>query len=87
MKVDINKLMKYPSRVSKDLGAIHLCDDEDIEACIEEIMAINEEVDFEELPLDKPTLELKPLPSTLKYDFLNTHQAKQVIISSELGQE
>ena len=44
-------------------------------------------VDFEELPLDKPTLEQKPLPSTLKYDFLNMHQAKSVIISSKLGQE
>ena len=27
MKVDINKLMKYPSHASEELGAIHLADD------------------------------------------------------------
>ena len=27
MKIDINKLMKYPSRASEDLGAIDLSDD------------------------------------------------------------
>ena len=41
MKVDINKLMKYPSRASKELGAIDLYDDQDNEACIEEVMEIN----------------------------------------------
>ena len=72
VKVDINKLMKYRSWASKDLGAIDLCDDQDIDACIEEVMAINEESNFEELPLDESTLELKTLPSTLKYAFLDT---------------
>ena len=62
MKVNINKLMKYPSQAFKDLGAIDLFDDQDIDACIEEVMTINEESDFKELPLDKPTVELKPLP-------------------------
>ena len=69
MMVDINKLMKYPSRSSKDLGAISFCDDQDIEACIEEVMTINDEAIFEELPLDDPTLELTNLSSTLKYTF------------------
>ena len=32
VKVDINNLMKYPSRASRDLGTINLCCDEDIEA-------------------------------------------------------
>ena len=58
MKVDINKLMKYPSRASEDLGAIDFSDDQDIDACIEEVMMINEEARFEELPMDEPTLEL-----------------------------
>ena len=38
VKVDINEIMMYPSRASEDLGAIDLCDDEDIEACIEEVI-------------------------------------------------
>ena len=35
VKVNINKLMKYPSQDFKDLGAINLFDDQDIETCIE----------------------------------------------------
>ena len=73
MKVNINKLMKYPSRAS-----------EDIDACIEEVMMIDEESRFEELPMDELTLELKTLPSTLKYAFLDEEKAKVVIISSKL---
>ena len=83
-KVDINKLMKYPSRASKDLGAIDFFDDQDIDACIEEVMMIGEESRFEELPMDEPTLELKNLPSTLKYAFLDEEKAKPVIVSSQL---
>ena len=76
--------MKYPSRAFEELGTIDLCDDRDINTCIEEVMTINEEANFEELPLDEPTFELKTLPSTLKYAFLDTEQAKLVIISSPL---
>ena len=72
VKVNINKLMKYPSQAFEDLGTIDLFDDQDIETCIEEVMTINEEADFKELPLDEPTGELKPLPSTLKYAFLDS---------------
>ena len=61
MKVDINKLMKYPSRASKELGAIDFADDQDIDACVEEVMMINEEARYEELPMDEPSLELKTL--------------------------
>ena len=43
VKVDINKLMKYPSRASEDLGAIEFNDDQDIDACVEEVMMIDEE--------------------------------------------
>ena len=74
--------MKCPSWASKDLGTIGLCDDKDLEACIEEVMTIKEETSFEGLPLDEPTLELKTLLSTFKYAFLDTQQEKPVIISS-----
>ena len=77
MKVDINKLMKYPSLASEELGAIDFSDDQDIDACIEEVMMINDEGNFEELPMDECTLELKTLPSTLKFAFLDTEQANQ----------
>ena len=36
------------------------------------------------LPIDEPILELKTLPSTLKYAFLDEEKAKLVIISSKL---
>ena len=84
MKVDINKLMKYPSCAFEELGIIDFSDDMDIDACIQEVVMIDEEEKFEELPLDEHTLELKTLPSTLKYAFLVTEQAKLVIISSQL---
>ena len=84
VKVDINKLMKYPSRASEDLSAIDFADDQDIDACVEEVMMIDEEARYEELPMDEPTLELKTLPSTLKYAFLDEEKAKPVIISSKL---
>ena len=80
MKVDINKLMKYPSRACEDLGAIDFTDDQDIDACVEEVMMIDKETRFEELPMDEPSLELKTLPSTLKYAFLDEEKAKPVII-------
>ena len=84
LKVDINKLMKYPSRAFEDLGAIDFVEDQDIGACIEEVMMIDEEAIFEELLMDEPTLDLKTLPSTLKYAFLDEEKAKPVIISSKL---
>ena len=87
VKVNINKLMKYPSQAFEDLGAIDLFDDQDIDTSIEEVMNMNEEADFKELPLDEPTKELTPLPSTLKYAFLDSQQAKPVIISSQLNEE
>ena len=83
-KVDINKLMKYPSRASEDLGAINFADDQDIDACVDEVIMIYEEARYEEIPMDEPTLELKTLPSTLKYVFLDEEKVKPVIISSKL---
>ena len=65
-------MMKYPSQSFEDLGAIDLSDDQDIKTCIEEVMTINPEADFKELPLDDLTGELNPLLSTLKYAFLDS---------------
>ena len=84
VKVNINKLMKYPSRASEELGTIDFSNDQDIDAWIEEVMMINEEAKFQELPLDEPTLELKTPPSILKFAFLDEEKAKPVIISSQL---
>ena len=84
VKVDIKKLMKYPSRASKHLGAIDFTDDQDNDACVEEVMMIEEEARFEERPMDEPYSELKTLPSTLKYAFLDEDKVKWVIISSKL---
>ena len=79
--------MKYPSWASKELSAIHFFDDQDIDAWIEEVMMIDEEANFEELPMNEPIWELKTLPLTLKYSFLDTEEAKAMIISSQLDKE
>ena len=84
VKVDINRLMKYPSRASEHLGPIDFADDQDIDACIEEVMMIDEEPRYEELPTDERSLDLKTLPSTLKYAFLDEEKAKSVIILSKM---
>ena len=77
VKVDINKLMKYPSRASEDLGVIDFAEDQDIDACVEEVMMIDEEARYEELPMEEPTLEVK-------YAFFDEEKAKPVIISFKL---
>ena len=59
------------------MGAIDLCDDENIEYCVEEVMTVNEEVDLQKLPLDEPTLELKSLLSLLKYTFFICRKQSQ----------
>ena len=48
------------------------------------VMMIDEEAKFKELPLDEPTLEIKTLPSILKYAILDEEKAKLVIILSQL---
>ena len=60
VKVDINKLIKYHSQASEDLGIIAFSDDQDIDACIEEVMMIDEEARFEELRLEETTNESRP---------------------------
>ena len=94
MKVSINKLMQHPSHESDEISTVDIYEDPEILSCIEETMAAIEEGSFEE-PKDNPfpstetAPELKHLPSTLKYAFLDHQCANPVIISLQLdkGQE
>ena len=92
MKVSINKLMRHPSHESDKIGAIDIYEDPEISSCIEETMAATEDESFEEpeddpFPSSETALELKPLPSTLKYTFIDHHCANPIIISSQLDQD
>ena len=87
MKVSINKLMRHPSNESNEIGAVDIYEELEILSCIEETMAAIEDESFEEpeddlFPSSETALELKPLPFTLKYAFLDHHCANPVIISS-----
>ena len=92
IKVGINKLMRHPSHKANEVGAVDIYEDSEISSCIEETMAAIEDRSFEE-PEDDPfpsgemAPELKPLPSTLKYAFLDHHSANPVIISSQLDHD
>ena len=92
MKVSINKLMRHPSHESDKVGAVDIYEDSEISSCIEETMAAIEDESFEEpeddpFPSSETAPELKLLPSTLKYAFLDHHCANPVIISSQLDQD
>ena len=92
MKVNINKLMRHPSHESDEVGVIDIYEDPEISSCIEETMAAIEDESFEEpeddlFPSIETAPELKPLPSTLKYAFVDHHCANPVIISSQLDQD
>ena len=92
MKVSINKLMWHPSHESDEVGTVDIYEDPEILSCIEETMADIEDKSFNEpkddpFPCSEMAPELKPLPSTLKYAFLDHHCANPVIISSQLDQD
>ena len=92
MKVSINKLMRHPSHESDEVGAVDIYQDPEISSCIEETMVAIEDGSFEEpeddlFPSSEMAHEIKPLPSTLKYAFLDHHCANPVIISSQLDQD
>ena len=92
MKVSINKLMRHPSYESDEVGVIDIYEDPKITSCIEETMATIEDGSIEEpeddpFPSSEMTPELKPLPSTLKYDFLDHQCANPMIISSQLDKD
>ena len=87
MKVTINKLMRHPSHESNEVGAIDIYEDPEILSCIEETMTFIEDMRIEEpeddpFPSSEMIPKLKPLPSTLKYAFLDYPCANLVIISS-----
>ena len=92
MKVSINKLMRHPSHESDEVGAVDIYEDREISSCIEETMAAIEDRSFEEpeddlFPSGEMAPELKPLPFTLKYAFLDHHSTNPVIISSQLDHD
>ena len=92
MKVSINKLMRHPSHESNEVGAVNIYEDPEISSCIKEMMAAIEDRSFEEpeddpFPSGETAPEQKPLPSTLKYAFLDHNCANPVIISSQQDQD
>ena len=92
MKVSINKLMRHPSHESDEVGAVDIYEDTEISSCIEETMVAIEDRSFEEpeddpFPSGKMAPELKPLPSTLKYTFLDHHSVNPVIIFLDHDQD
>ena len=92
MKVSINKLMRHPSHETDEVGVVDIYEDPEISSCIKETMAAIEDRSFEEpeddpFPSGETAPELKPLPSTLKYAFLDHHSANPVIISSQLDHD
>ena len=92
MKVSINKLMRHPSHESNEVGAVNIYENLEISSCIKETMVAIEDESFEEpeddpFPSNEMAPELKLLPSTYKYAFLDHHCTNPVIISSELDQD
>ena len=92
IKLSINKLIRHPSHEFDEIGAVDIYEDTKISSCIEETMAANEDESFEEpeddlFPSSKMAPELEPLPSMLKYAFLDHHCANPIIISSQLDQD
>ena len=84
--------MRHPSHETDELGAVDIYEDPEILSCIEETMAAIYDRSFEEpeddpFPSGETAPELKRLPSTLKYAFLDHHSANPVIISSQLDHD
>ena len=87
MKVSINKLMRHPSHESDEVGPIDIYEDLEISSCIEETIEFIEDGSIKEpeddpFPSSETAPKLNPLPSTLKYEFLDHQCANPVIISS-----
>ena len=92
IKVSINKLMRHPSHEFDEVGVVNIYEDLEILSCIEETMIVIEDGSIKEpeddlFPFRKTATQLKPLPSTLKYAFLDHQCANPVIISSQLDKD
>jgi len=60
----------------------------DVENFIEEEEELAEPIELDQIEeLSEPSIELKPLPSGLRYVFLNENPKTPVIISDKLSQE
>ena len=84
--------MQYPSHAFDEVGAINIDEDLQIESFIEETMTFIkdesiEEPDDDAFPSSETSPEIKPLPSTLKYAFLEHQHTKPMIISSQLEKD
>ena len=84
--------MRHPSYESDEVGTVDIYEDPEISSCIEETMAAIDDRSFKEpeddpFPSGETTPEIKLLPSTLKYAFLDHHCANLVIISWQLDQD
>ena len=91
MKVSVNKLIRHPSHEFDDVGVVDIYEDPEISSCIKERLVAIEDGSFEQpeddpFPSSEMTPNLKPLPSTLKYAFLDHQCTNPVIISSQLDQ-
>ena len=92
LKASIHELMRHPSHESDEVGAIDIYEDPETTSCIKETMAAIEDESIEEFeddsfPSSEMAPELKPLPYTLKYAFLDHQCANPVIISSQLDHD
>ena len=87
IKMDLSKMMKSPTRSGENIDFFK---EEEEVASIQAYLLGVEDLYFEEDEPTPPTfslepsLELKPLPTSLKYAFLDLEHLKLVIISSSL---
>ena len=95
IELPISNLMKYPKESSEDVCFVSLVEEDDFGFNInnKELFSLepkeSEEEVFEGLlnSLPMTDIDLKPLPSNLKYAFLGPNNAMPVIISSLLSKE
>ena len=87
VELNISKLMKYPSFSHEDVGTMDLVEDDFdyrenfLEICgVHQLEKLEEPID----PLFSSDIELKTLPSSLKYAFLGPTKTLLAIISSSL---
>ena len=87
VKMDISKIMKNPRGSGED---IEFFEEEEEVASLQAYLVRVEDLHFKKDEPTPPTfslepsLDLKPLPTSLKYAFLDLEQLKHVIISSSL---
>ena len=87
VELNISRLMKYPSSSYEDVGTLDLVEDDfDSRENFLEIFGVDQLEKLEEPidPLLSSDIELKTLPSSLKYAFLGPKETLPMFISSSL---